>query len=78
MFLFDFVTIANTLFCLILQLNILSAKQNASSEMYREVPVHVIWDVTYMVRRVLGPERDELKAGWRKLHNGQHYGLHSS
>jgi hypothetical protein len=31
-----------------------------------------------MVRKVLGPEREELKAGWRKLDNGQHYDLHSS
>jgi len=31
-----------------------------------------------MLRKVLGPEREELMTGWRKLHDGQHHDLHLS
>lgn len=31
-----------------------------------------------MLRKLLGPEREELTTGWRKLHNGQHHDLHLS
>jgi hypothetical protein len=29
-----------------------------------------------MPKKVLGPEREELMAGWRNLHNGQRHALH--
>jgi hypothetical protein len=31
-----------------------------------------------MLRKVLGPEREELTAGWRKSHNEQRHDLHLS
>jgi hypothetical protein len=31
-----------------------------------------------MLRRILGPKRDEVIGGWRKLHNEQLHNLHSS
>jgi len=31
-----------------------------------------------MLRKVLGPKREELMAGWRKSHNGQCHDLHLS
>jgi hypothetical protein len=30
-----------------------------------------------VLRRVFGPERDEVTGEWRKLHNEEHSGLHS-
>jgi hypothetical protein len=30
------------------------------------------------VRRIFGPERDEVTGGWRKLHNEELHNLHSS
>jgi hypothetical protein len=31
-----------------------------------------------MLRRILGPKRDEIKGSWRKLHNEEHHILYSS
>jgi hypothetical protein len=31
-----------------------------------------------VLRRILGPKRDEVTGGWRKLHNEELHGLHSS
>jgi hypothetical protein len=31
-----------------------------------------------MDRRIFGPKRDEVKGGWRKLHNEELHGLYSS
>jgi hypothetical protein len=31
-----------------------------------------------MLRRIFGPERDEVTGGWRKLHNEECYNLYSS
>jgi hypothetical protein len=31
-----------------------------------------------LLRRIFGPKRDEVMGEWRKLHNGELYGLHSS
>jgi hypothetical protein len=31
-----------------------------------------------VLRRIFGPKRDEVTAGWRKLHNEELHGLHSS
>jgi hypothetical protein len=31
-----------------------------------------------MLRRILGPKRDEVTGGWRKLHNEELYNLYSS
>jgi hypothetical protein len=31
-----------------------------------------------MLRRILGPKRDDVTECWRKLHNEKHYKLHSS
>jgi hypothetical protein len=31
-----------------------------------------------VLRRLFGPKRDEVKGGWRKLHNEELHGLYSS
>jgi hypothetical protein len=31
-----------------------------------------------MLRRMFGPKRDEVKGGWRKLHNEERHNLYSS
>jgi hypothetical protein len=31
-----------------------------------------------VLRRILGPKRDEVTGGWRKLHNEELHGLYSS
>jgi hypothetical protein len=31
-----------------------------------------------LLRRIFGPKREEVKAGWRKLHNEKLYNLYSS
>jgi hypothetical protein len=31
-----------------------------------------------LLRRIFGPKRDEVKGGWRKLHNEELYNLYSS
>jgi hypothetical protein len=31
-----------------------------------------------VLRRILGPERDEVTGGWRKLHNEELHGLYPS
>jgi hypothetical protein len=31
-----------------------------------------------VLRRIFGPKRDEVTGGWRKLHNEELHGLHSS
>jgi hypothetical protein len=31
-----------------------------------------------VLRRIFGPERDEVTGGWRKLHNEELHGLYSS
>jgi hypothetical protein len=31
-----------------------------------------------MLRRIFGPKRDEVKGGWRKLHNEELHNLYSS
>jgi hypothetical protein len=34
--------------------------------------------VAIILRRVVGPKRDEVTGGWRKLHNEELHGLYSS
>jgi hypothetical protein len=31
-----------------------------------------------VVRRILGPKRDQVTGGWRELHNGELHNLYSS
>jgi hypothetical protein len=31
-----------------------------------------------MLRRIVGPKRDEMMGGWRKLHKGELHNLYSS
>jgi hypothetical protein len=40
----------------------------------------VLEPVTFrlVLRRIFGPKRDELSAGWRKLHNEELHNLYSS
>jgi hypothetical protein len=32
----------------------------------------------WVLRRIFGPERDEVTEGWRKLHNGELHNLYPS
>jgi hypothetical protein len=60
--------------------------KNINIKVYRTVILSGVWDgretltlrEKHRLRRILGPERDEVTGEWTKLHNDELYNLYSS